>query len=288
MGLIDFLEGAYQGGRLLFLLYDHDKQVKLRHKSMKGKGIKRLHSTIDSTTQARIIASQNRPLVKEVNTLRKSPLDEEIELSNKLGYYVNVYTPSNMVDPVEIEVSSKIFEGFTEVGHLYHPYTSTADKVKKIKRLRKRLWERIKEENSLKPYYELPRKKSLPSNGILSHYGDISGGTFGVIGALASTACESLIKASKIRKQHQELTRKEWDFIAQTKTEMSPLKSKQWFLDRIGKTIYRNPNNCSCETCKNIGVHGLTITNRLHALYLYDIQCEYEVEGITLNYRDEK
>lgn len=42
MGLIDFLEGAYQGGRLLFLLYDHDKQVKLRHKAMKGRGIKRL------------------------------------------------------------------------------------------------------------------------------------------------------------------------------------------------------------------------------------------------------
>lgn len=211
MGLIDFLEGAYQGGRLLFLLYDHDKQVKLRHKAMKGRGIKRLSSTTDNIIQVREIMSKNRPLVNEQKSQRKSPLDEEIELSNKLGYYVNVYSPSNTIDAIEIKVSyKKLPTTYVETGYLYHPYTSTADKVKKIKRLRKRLWERIKEENSPKPYYEIPR------DGIMSHYGDVYGvGTFGAIAALASTACESLIKASKIRKQYQGLTREEYNFLTQ-------------------------------------------------------------------------
>lgn len=65
-------------------------------------------------------------------------------------------------------------------------------------------------------------------------------------------------------------------------------KNKQWFLDRIGKTIYRDPNNCSCHICKDRNINGVTITDRLHALYLYDIQYDYEAEGLTLNYRDEK
>lgn len=202
MGLIDFLEGAYQGGRLLFLLYDHDKQVKLRHKAIKGSGIKRLPDLSGIIVSESIEHAQKQALVNNTPKI-KSALDEEIELSGNLGYYVNVYTPTNTVDPVEIEVSSKMFVAFTETGYLYHPYTSTADKVKEIKRLRKRLWERIKEENSPKPYYELPRKSLIPSNGITSHYADISGGTFGAVGSLATAACESLIRGANVRKKQE-------------------------------------------------------------------------------------
>jgi len=201
MGLIEFLEGAYKGGRLLFLLYDHDKQVKLRYKSIKGSGIKRLPNLSGVVVSESIKHIEKQALVNNTPK-RKSALDEEIELSSNLGYGVNVYTPTNTIDPVEIRVSyNKLPATYAETGYLYHPYTSTADKVKKIKRLRKRLWERIKEENSPKPYYE------LPSNGITSHYADISGGTFGAIGGLASMACESLIKASNARKKRELIIR---------------------------------------------------------------------------------
>lgn len=49
---------------------------------------------------------------------------------------------------------------------------------------------------------------------------------------------------------------------------------KQWFLDRIGKTIYRDSVGCQCETCINVGKHGLTITDELHADYLTVIHFE--------------
>jgi len=65
------------------------------------------------------------------------------------------------------------------------------------------------------------------------------------------------------------------------------MKTKQWFIDRIGKKIYRNSNGCDCEVCKNIGVHGVIVSNELHAIYLFDIQNAYNEEGINLNYRDE-
>lgn len=205
MGLIDFLEGAYQGGRLLFLLYDHDKQVKLRHKAMKGSGIKRLSKTTDNIIQVRVIESQNRALVNEQNTLRKSPLDEEIELSNELGYHVIVHTPSNMVDPVEISVSNDLFGGFVEYGHLYYPEISVADKVNKIRMLRERLRNRIGEVGHL-----------------ISYGGNVTSGYtgFGEIEHMVGKASESLIEAARLRKHRQELTRKEWDLLAQNFTKL--------------------------------------------------------------------
>jgi hypothetical protein len=216
MGLVEFLEGAYKGGRLLFLLYDHDKQVKLRYKAIKDSGIKRLPNPSGVIVSESIKHVEKQALVNNTPK-RKSALDEEIELSGNLGYYVDVHTPTNTIDPVEIRVSSKMFEGFTETAYLYHPYPSTADKVKKIKRLRKRLWERIKEDylekNSPKPYYE------LPSNGITSHYNDVIGGVFGAIGGLGIAACESLIKGYNAKRdleqRRMELTREEWEFLTQ-------------------------------------------------------------------------
>ena len=47
---------------------------------------------------------------------------------------------------------------------------------------------------------------------------------------------------------------------------------KQWFIDRIGKRIYRKNNICNCRTCLNVHKEGLIITDEQHAIYLYDCQ----------------
>ena len=47
---------------------------------------------------------------------------------------------------------------------------------------------------------------------------------------------------------------------------------KQWFIDRIGKRIYREKNVCNCEVCTAVHKEGLIITDEQHANYLYDCQ----------------
>jgi hypothetical protein len=47
---------------------------------------------------------------------------------------------------------------------------------------------------------------------------------------------------------------------------------KQWFIDRIGKRIYREKNVCSCPVCVKVHEEGLVITSEDHANYLYDCQ----------------
>jgi len=47
---------------------------------------------------------------------------------------------------------------------------------------------------------------------------------------------------------------------------------KQWFIDRIGKRIYRKNNICNCAICLNVHEVGLIITDKDHAIYLYDCQ----------------
>jgi len=42
--------------------------------------------------------------------------------------------------------------------------------------------------------------------------------------------------------------------------------SKQWFIDRIGKTIYRKPiDSCSCEHCQKT---NFIILDEQHAMYV--------------------
>lgn len=57
---------------------------------------------------------------------------------------------------------------------------------------------------------------------------------------------------------------------------------KQWFIDRIGKRIYRENNVCSCPVCAKVHEEGLIITSEDHANYLYDCQ------EMNLNYYDKK
>jgi hypothetical protein len=51
---------------------------------------------------------------------------------------------------------------------------------------------------------------------------------------------------------------------------------KQWFIDRIGKRVYRDKNTCDCEMCNDVFENGLIIKNETHATYLYDVQHELQ------------
>lgn len=57
----------------------------------------------------------------------------------------------------------------------------------------------------------------------------------------------------------------------------------QFFLDRIGKRVFRDVIDCNCQTCKDIGERGLIIQDENHARYLYMI---WQDMGIV--YRDNK
>lgn len=60
-------------------------------------------------------------------------------------------------------------------------------------------------------------------------------------------------------------------------------RNKDWFMQRIGKRIYRNDTGCSCATCKDTTENGLIIIDEFHVYYLLMIQDEIEIE-----YRDIK
>jgi hypothetical protein len=47
---------------------------------------------------------------------------------------------------------------------------------------------------------------------------------------------------------------------------------QKWFIDRIGKRIYRKNNICNCAVCLNVHEVGLIIADEMHAIYLYDCQ----------------
>ena len=66
------------------------------------------------------------------------------------------------------------------------------------------------------------------------------------------------------------------------------MERKQWFIDRIGKRVYRNRTSCGCETCKQVLDVGLMIHDMEHAIYLCDVEYSYNAEGSKLKYFDTK
>ena len=48
----------------------------------------------------------------------------------------------------------------------------------------------------------------------------------------------------------------------------------QWFIDRIGKRIYRTKTSCDCKTCTRVYNEGLVIEDKFHATYVSDISGE--------------
>jgi hypothetical protein len=63
---------------------------------------------------------------------------------------------------------------------------------------------------------------------------------------------------------------------------------EQWFIDRIGKIVYRNETSCPCEICKDVAKNGLVIDDHNHALYLSEMEAMYNMEGHPLKYCDTK
>jgi hypothetical protein len=51
---------------------------------------------------------------------------------------------------------------------------------------------------------------------------------------------------------------------------------KQWFIDRIGKRVYRDKNTCHCEICKEVFEKGVIIEKEWHAIYIYNLQNELQ------------
>lgn len=58
---------------------------------------------------------------------------------------------------------------------------------------------------------------------------------------------------------------------------------KQWYIDRIGKRVFRTKSSCQCEVCDAVYRNGLVIADEMHADYLYCCQNE-----MNLFYFDEK
>jgi hypothetical protein len=59
-------------------------------------------------------------------------------------------------------------------------------------------------------------------------------------------------------------------------------KQEQWFIDRIGKRVYRPATSCKCGVCAEITMNGLIINDKMHASYLNDISTQMDVK-----YQDE-
>lgn len=61
------------------------------------------------------------------------------------------------------------------------------------------------------------------------------------------------------------------------------IHDKKWFVDRIGKRVFRTKSSCQCATCSDVFINGLVIADEMHADYLYCCQT-----GLNLFYFDEK
>jgi hypothetical protein len=56
---------------------------------------------------------------------------------------------------------------------------------------------------------------------------------------------------------------------------------KQWFIERIGKRVFRTAGTCTCDTCQRVEREGLLIEDNCHAVYLVDVEgCSGQEEGV--------
>lgn len=62
----------------------------------------------------------------------------------------------------------------------------------------------------------------------------------------------------------------------------------QWFIDRIGKRVYRTSNGCGCSTCQRILEEGIMIEDEFQAEYMHDMEGCAELDGNTMRYFDTK
>ena len=50
------------------------------------------------------------------------------------------------------------------------------------------------------------------------------------------------------------------------------MKDKQWFINRIGKRIYRHTDTNCCEHCQKAYKDGIVVNDENHAYYLHICQ----------------
>ena len=66
---------------------------------------------------------------------------------------------------------------------------------------------------------------------------------------------------------------------------------KKWFLDKVGKVIYRDKSFCDCAVCKRVEDNGVFVSDSSHALYLLDIESisnDPNESNHPIKYRDKK
>ena len=64
-------------------------------------------------------------------------------------------------------------------------------------------------------------------------------------------------------------------------------KPREWFVERIGKRIFRDSRRVCCGHCARVGKEGLIVHDEQHADYLACVDMDFGAEGIFSNYRDE-
>ncbi len=60
----------------------------------------------------------------------------------------------------------------------------------------------------------------------------------------------------------------------------------KWFIERVGKMIYRNKLNCKCKSCSDVERNWLVIMDKQHADVLYNTYCDYNAEWTYIIYSD--
>ena len=51
----------------------------------------------------------------------------------------------------------------------------------------------------------------------------------------------------------------------------------EWFIERIGKKIYRTKSQCNCMVCTNVFKSGVFVADKSHAQYMYDCQNDLDL-----------
>lgn len=60
---------------------------------------------------------------------------------------------------------------------------------------------------------------------------------------------------------------------------------EKWFIDRVGKVIWRNKTTCKCGVCESVYQNGLLLSDEGHAMYVYTVESDL---GGTLKYFETK
>lgn len=61
---------------------------------------------------------------------------------------------------------------------------------------------------------------------------------------------------------------------------------EKWFIERIGKRVFRNEVSCNCEICNHVTHKGIIIHDEMHASYLMMIESDFTASLMPTRYFD--